>query len=390
MAKKMVILSVVCGMLLFCIDKVVYAEGTDNLLDEYYDSYLSESNLNKIDEELFDITGKYNMQSEISFQEIFGMMMEGQIEKAFSCVMTNFYESMIQEFVANREIVVRILLLVIVASVFNNYSSILKMSFVGEQGFYITYLMIVLLLMQSFSIVYDLGGETVCCIKEVMECMLPAFYLSLIMCSGFTTSHMANTIFISMLTFVQRIMLVGILPAIRIYFLVVLLNQIEEKDRFSKLAGLIKQAIVFLLKAIVAGVVGLNTVKTMLIPVYENVKYNALQKGLSMIPGGASISGLSSILIGAGVLIKNSVGITVVLILLFITAIPILKIFAFYIVYRVLLAVVQPISNKRILASINSMADSTGLLLRTTATSVVLSILSVAIIIMTTNVRLYS
>ena len=261
------------------------------------------------------------------------------------------------------------------------------MSYVGEQGFYVTYLFIAVLLIQSFSLVYGIAEETIYYINDLMKCMLPAFYLSLMFCSGLTTSHMVNTMFLSMLVFVEEILLKIILPAIRIYFLITLLNQLNKEDRFSKLAGLLKQGIHFVLKTITTGIIGLNVVKSMLIPVYENAKYNVLQKGLSVIPGGSTLTGLSSILVGAGMLIKNSVGITVVLILIVCSGVPLLKMFAFYVVYKVITALVQPISDNRILTGIQGISDSTGILIRATSTSLVLSILSIAIVILTTNVR---
>ena len=279
------------------------------------------------------------------------------------------------------------LIIVLIAAIFRNYSSILKMSYVGEQGFYVTYLFIAVLLIQSFSLVYGIAEETIYYINDLMKCMLPAFYLSLMFCSGLTTSHMVNTMFLSMLVFVEEILLKIILPAIRIYFLITLLNQLNKEDRFSKLAGLLKQGIHFVLKTITTGIIGLNVVKSMLIPVYENAKYNVLQKGLSVIPGGSTLTGLSSILVGAGMLIKNSVGITVVLILIVCSGVPLLKMFAFYVVYKVITALVQPISDNRILTGIQGISDSTGILIRATSTSLVLSILSIAIVILTTNVR---
>ena len=130
--------------------------------------------------------------------------------------------------------------------------------------------------------------------------------------------------------------------------------------------------------------------KSILLPVYDNAKYNVLQKGLSVVPGGASLSGLSTILVGAGVLIKNSVGLTAVVILLVLGSIPLIKIFCFFVVYKVILALIQPISDSRILAGIQGAADSTGMLLRATSTSIILSVLSIAIVLLTTNVRLYA
>lgn len=376
--------------LLFVLGNRIEVKAKDYGVNEYYDTFSESVGMQDLEEELSDINRKYEKQETVSFKEIYQLLLEGEIEEAIDMTIESFFKSISGELSQNRELLVKIIVLVIVAAVFNNYSSIIKFSYVGEQGFYITYLMIAVLLMQSFLIIYDVAEETVYYISDIMKCLLPAFYMSIVMCSGLTTSQMVNSMFLWTLSFMEKVLLIVVLPAIRIYFLIIVLNQINTKDRFSKLAGLLKQGVQFILKALVSGIIGLNLMKGLLVPVYDNVKYNALQKGLSVIPGGSSLSGLSTILVGAGVLIKNSVGIAVVLILLVLGGIPLLKLLCFYVVYKVILVLVQPISDGRVLKGIQGAADSTGILLRATATSVVLSILSVAIVILTTNVRLYA
>ena len=343
--------------------------------------------LEGLDADLNGIRRAYGMEENISFQDVFRILMSGDVEGAIQKALESFYRGMLVEVLENRTLLIKLLLLVVIAAVFHNYSSILKVSYVGEQGFYITYLMIAMLLLQSFSLVYDMAEKLICYIKELMECLLPAFYMSLVLCSGLTTSQMVNSMFLGMLALLEKVLLYLVLPAIRVYFLVVVLNQIQSKDRFSKLAALIKQAVCFLLKAVGTGIIGLNVMKSILVPVYDNAKYSVLQKGLSVIPGGSSFSALGTILLGAGVLIKNCVGISAVLLLLVLGGIPLLKMFSFYVAYRVILAFIQPVSDKRILAGIQGACDSTGILVQAAGTSLVLSILSIAIVILTTNVR---
>lgn len=375
--------------ILFAMGNLVRAAEYE-MEDDYYNRYYESAGIDNLESELEDINRRYDREGSIPAEDIYDLLLEGKVEEAIQAALEGFYQSVTSEIIKNREVLVKLMILVIVAAIFNNYSSVLKFSYVGEQGFYITYLMIAAVLMQSFSLVYDMAEETVYYIKDIMECLLPAFYMSVVLCGGLTTSQMVNSMFLFMLSFLEKILLNVILPAIRVYFLIVILNQINTKDRFSKLAGLIKQAVRFLLKAIVTGIIGLNVMKSILVPVYDNAKYGALQKGLSMIPGGSSFSGLGTILLGAGVLIKNSVGITVVLILLVLGSVPLLKIFCFYVVYRVILALVQPVSDNRILSGIQGTADSMGILLWAVSTSMVLSVLSIAIVILTTNVRLYT
>ena len=362
----------------------------EELLEEYYHTFTNESELDRLEEELSGINQNYGKENSISFTDIFEQLIKGNIDEVIQSVVSGIVQNLSVEVSQNKEVILKLIALVIVAAIFNNYSSIIKFSYVGEQGFYITYLIIAVLLMQSFTIAYDLTEETMCYIRDIMYCLLPSFYMSLLMCGGITTSHMVNTMFVWVLSVIEKLMLVVVLPGIRIYFLIIVLNQINEQDRFSKLAGLIKQGIQFLLKAVVTGIIGLNLMKSILIPIYDNTKYNLLQKGLSIIPGGSSLSGLSTILVGAGVLIKNSVGIAVVIILLIVSSIPILKLFYFYVIYKIILALMQPISDNRVLSGIQGTADSLGILLRAMTTSISVLMLSIAIVMLTTNVRLYS
>lgn len=361
----------------------------EEYVESYYNNFYENVELDNLEKELDEINRQYGKTDTLSFQEIFSLLLNGKVDAAIREAVSQFYENISGEMTQNSELLMKLVFLVIVAAIFNTYSSVYQFSYVGEQGFFVTYLMIAILLLQSFTLVYGMAEETVRYLKEIMECMLPALYMSLMLCSGLTTSHMVNSMFLWMLSLVEKLLLGFVLPGIRIYFLIVLLNQVSSIDRFSKLADLLKQGIRFVLKGIVTGIIGLNVMKSILVPIYDNARYNALQKGLSVVPGGASLSGLSTILIGAGVLIKNSVGITVVIVLLILGSLPLLEIACFYVVYKVILALVQPISNERILAGIQGAADSTGILLRATTTSIVLSVLSVAVVIMTTNVRLY-
>jgi stage III sporulation protein AE len=389
--KKSITILLVIFFMFFAKLSVLAAElDQEDLQDSYYESFYDEVEMNQLSKELSGINDQYGVENDISFAELYNLLLEGKVDETVGQAVEYLYEGLSQELLNNRILLIKLMVLVVIGAIFNNYSSILKFSFVGEQGFFITYLMIAVLLMQSFTLVYDMAEETVYYIKDLMTCMLPAFYMSLVLCSGLTTSQMVNSMFLTMLTVVEKILLNVVLPGIRIYFLIVVLNQINQKDRFSKLASLIKQGLQLILKAVVTGIIGLNMMKSILLPVYENAKYNVLQKGLSVVPGGSSLSGLSTILVGAGVLIKNSVGLAAVVVLLVLASVPLLKIFIFYVIYKVILALIQPISDNRILAGIQGAADSAGVLFRATATSLVLSVLSIAIILLTTNVRFYA
>ncbi len=362
----------------------------ETMVNDYYEQYYESADINLIEKELEGINRKYGRNDVVSFDELFSLLLEGKVDEAIQNATSRLFENIAMRVKENSELFIKLVLLVLIAAIFNTYSSMYQFSYVGEQGFFVTYIMIAMLLLQSFSLVFRMAQDTIYYISEIIQCLLPALYMSLMLCSGLTTSHMVNTMFLWMLSVVEKLLFGVVLPGIQIYFLVTLLNQISNVDRFSKMANLLKQGLQWVLKGIVTAIIGLNVMKSILVPVYDNAKYNVLQKGLSIVPGGATLSGLSTLLLGAGVLIKNSVGVTVVLLLLVLGMVPIFEVAVFFIVYKVILAMVQPISDERILKGLQGAADSTGILLRATTTSIVLSVLSIAIVLLTTNVKLYT
>ncbi len=362
----------------------------ETMVNDYYEQYYESADINLIEKELEGINRKYGRNDVVSFDELLSLLLEGKVDEAIQSATSQLFENIAMRVKENSELFIKLVLLVLIAAIFNTYSSMYRFSYVGEQGFFVTYIMIAMLLLQSFSLVFRMAQDTIYYISEIIQCLLPALYMSLMLCSGLTTSHMVNTMFLWMLSVVEKLLFGVVLPGIQIYFLVTLLNQISNVDRFSKMANLLKQGLQWVLKGIVTAIIGLNVMKSILVPVYDNAKYNVLQKGLSIVPGGATLSGLSTLLLGAGVLIKNSVGVTVVLLLLVLGMVPILEVAVFFIVYKVILAMVQPISDERILKGLQGAADSTGILLRATTTSMVLSVLSIAIVLLTTNVKLYT
>ncbi len=367
----------------FCFFKITACAKMKDVYDEHVD-------MDEIDNDMENIGDRHGEKIDISFGDVYNLLMEGDIESAIGLCAQGVADSLTKEVLENRSLMLKLLMLIIIAAVFNNYSSVLKHSYVGEQGFFITYLMTCTILFNSFFIIYDMSEEAIIYISEAMECMIPAFSLSIVMCGGLLTSQMTGQILVFVMTYMEKLLIYIVLPLVRAYFLIILLNQLNAKDRFSKLAELVKQISEWILKGFITVVIGINAVKSMLVPVYENTSYNMLIKGISILPGGSSLTDLSGIMLGAGVLIKNCVGITAVIILFSVFCIPFVKLTYFYICYRLVLAAAQPISDKRILMGIEGVCNATSVLIKAVMTALALCVISISIIIISTNVKLYN
>ena len=84
-----------------------------------------------------------------------------------------------------------------------------------------------------------------------------------------------------------------------------------------------------------------------------------------MIPGvGNVLGGIGELMFGAGILIKNCVGVTALIVLLAVGCIPVLKLACMSVLYKLAAAVAEPVADKRIVGCIKSMAQGGVLYLK--------------------------
>ena len=153
-----------------------------------------------------------------------------------------------------------------------------------------------------------------------------------------------------------------------------------REDFLSKMAELFRTAAEWITKTLMAAVMGFNLVQGLITPAVDGLKKDMITKTAGMIPGvGNVFDSVSDLVLGAAVLIKNCIGVAALLILAVICVIPALKLLILSAGYKAAAAVVQPVSDSRIVECINCVGEGMLLLLRTMMTSSVLFWLTLAV-----------
>jgi stage III sporulation protein AE len=257
---------------------------------------------------------------------------------------------------------------------------------VSETGFYVTYLLLFGLLISSFILASRVAAETIGAILDFMKALIPAYLMSVAFVTGATTSMVYYEAALGLITLVDFIMIKVIIPMINFYLVIVLANNLSKEDMLSRLAELFATAISWLLKSLLALVIGFSAIKGLIVPVTDQVKRSILYKASEAIPGiGDALGGVTETILGAGVILKNAIGVAGLIMILTICAVPFIKLLMITVVYRVGSAALQPISDKRLIECISASAKSAALLLQTVFVGAVLFLLTITIIAVTTG-----
>ena len=172
-----------------------------------------------------------------------------------------------------------------------------------------------------------------------------------------------------------------LLPLVQTFFVLRILNEMSKEEYLSKFGDLIQMIVKWILRILMAAVVGMNVVQGMLSPAIDAVKRSALLRGGEAIPFiGDAVGGAAELMLGTVVLIRNGIGIAGVVICIAICLVPIVQMAGIVILYKLAAAMVEPISEKRMVNCIGNMADGASLLLQIIITICVLFLIVIAIV----------
>ena len=323
---------------------------------------------------------------EISFSELFQGVVEGKGMETFFTQGKNILYTVLAEMDAVKYVCVTLLLIGIISTVFINFSSIFPKQQLADFGFQFTYLILIIFLVKVNAEVFAVAKNGLEGAVSFLHVFIPSYFLIVGLSGGSATAMGYYQVFLIAIYFVEQIFVTLVLPLISCYMLLCIMNGIWEEERLSLFLGMIKKSIQTFLKLLLTMAVGSGMFQSLITPVIDTAKLNTMKKTVEAIPGiGDLADGSLQVVLGMGVLLKNTMGILFMVLLLFICAMPILKVFFFMFVVKGCAAVMGLSADKRIINCTNAFGDGIMLLLQTMITAVMFFLILILIVTFSTN-----
>lgn len=350
---------------------VVYAMSTE----EEYDYTQIQKSLN-------NALGK---EENMNFGEYVKNLFNGTEKFSFKGVFQKILQAIGLEFKSNLSSLMKLLTIAVISAVFTNFSHTFQNSQIAETGFYVTYLLMFVILASTFIGATKLATDTLHNVLNFMKALVPTYCMSVAFCTGVATSTAYYQGILILITVVDYILLKIVFPLTSIYMMAVLANNLSQEDMLSKLSELLSTLIRWMLKTLLAVVIGIGTVQSLITPAVDQVKRSSIIKATQMIPGiGGIFSGVAETVLGAGSLLKNCIGVAGLVAIIVICAIPIVKLIIYVLIYKLVAAAIQPISDKRIVNCVSASAEASSLLLQTVFVAAILFEIVITIVAVST------
>ncbi len=319
-------------------------------------------------------------------QEILSNILRGHIFAAAGLVWDGVKGTLAAEVAGMKNIFASILILGIISALFTNFSDIFQNHQITDISFYFLYLLLMATLMKAFLMAAEIASSAIGDMVLFIKIFLPTYFMAVGAAAGAATAAAYYQFMLALAYLVEKMLSVALLPLIYSYVLLALMNGVWAEERLTLLLEGLKKIIGAGLKVALGAVTSLSLFQSMITPVLDSLQGTAIKKAISVIPGiGSLAEGVTEMVVGSAVLIKNSIGLFLLLLLLAICLAPLLKLLLIACIMKGSAALAGIVSDKRITGCTDRVGDGSFLLFRTALTAVALFLIVIAVVAYTTG-----
>ncbi len=317
----------------------------------------------------------------ISLERLLDKVMTGDIFGAVSMLFTDSISGVTGQLAGMKNVFVWLLVLGIVSSLLAHFVEIFDIHQVADLSFYFMYLLFSVILLKCFSQAAETAAAALENITLFIRLLIPAYLISVGISTGAATVSVSCQVMMLVIYGVEFVLARIIIPLVYSFVMLVVINGIWTEEKLTLLIDLLEKGIIWVLRGAVGIVTGLSVFQALITPVIDTVRTSALQKVISAIPGVGNVAdGAVELVLGSALMIKNSLGVVLLILMLVLCAAPLLKIGLLAGVLKCSAAFMGIVSDKRVTACANRTGDAGLLLLRTAGTALMLFLISIAVI----------
>ncbi len=328
----------------------VYAEDTLVLPDVETDSL--ENSIRDLDETI-RADG-----DDISLLDLFQDVLAGEYSFDLAGILDFLLRFFMGEVVAQAALLGQIILLGVVAAVFQTLEKSFQNGNLASIGQWVIYLVFIGLAIRTFDIAMTLGSRAIEAAANFLYALFPILVGLLATMGGVTSMTLVKPTLVAAIGFFLNVMEHFLLPLLFLMAVLAIIGNISENYKLSGFYHLVRDIIMIsltLMLTIFTGILGLETLAAGAIDglAMKTVKVAA---GSFVPVVGRYVADAMDTILGASLLLKNSIGIFGLIAIAVIIVLPGLKILIMSFLFRMASAILQPFGQNTYTATLESFA----------------------------------
>ena len=322
---------------------------------------------------------------ENELNDFFNSAIKGEVDN--SSIFKKILSLLGQEFVDSIKAVGSILVIIVIHSILKAISESLENESISKLIYYVQYILIVTIIMSSFSGIVKLVQDTTNNLVGFMNLLVPLLIALMLYTGSIATSGVLEPIILFMINFIGNIIQTIIIPGVLIFSGLVVISKISNNFQIGKLSKFFQSSIIWFLGIVLTIFVGVVSLEGTLSSSVDGITAKTTKAVVSTaIPVVGKILGDAvDTVLGCGIILKNAVGLIGVIVVIAICIAPILKLAILTITYKLLAGICEPIADKNIVILIEQVGDIFKIFLAILTTISVLLIIGTALVVKISN-----
>ncbi|MFD2672762.1 stage III sporulation protein AE [Marinicrinis sediminis] len=357
--QQLLILIVILTGMAICSDQAVLASaGPEDILIEQQAERLQTDALDAYWEQLMkEYESVLPDKQPPSLMDILTGREEGfSVREVMHALLRYFFH----ELIYNGKLLITIVLITVFSILLETIQSAFERKSVSKVAYAVSYLVLMIIAMNSFSVAIGYAKSAISSMIHFMVAMVPLLLTLLASMGNLVTVSVLHPLIVFMIHTIGTLIYTTVFPLLFISAVIHLVSSMTDRYKLTQLANLFRHIGIGLLGVMLTAFLGVISVQGATSSTTDGVTIRTAKyiTGNFVPVVGRMFSDASDTVIGASLLIKNSIGLVGVLILFMLCAFPALKILALALIYNVSAAVLQPLGSTPISQCLSTIGKS--------------------------------
>ncbi|OGX68533.1 MAG: stage III sporulation protein AE [Paenibacillus sp. RIFOXYA1_FULL_44_5] len=278
------------------------------------------------------------------------------LSAVFSAILRYF----LHEILLNGKLLASIIILTVFSMILETLQSAFEKKSVSKIAYAITYMVLVLIAMNSFSVAINYAKTSISGMIDFMVAMVPLLLTLLASMGSLASVSVMHPLIVFAVHTTGTLVYAVVFPLLFFSTVLHIVSSLTDKYKVTQLANFMRSASVGLLGVFVTVFLGLISVEGASASITDGITLRTAKyvTGNFVPVVGRMFTDASDTVIGASLLIKNAVGLMGVIIIIFLCAFPAIKILTIAIIYSLAAAVMQPLGNSPIISCLSTIGKN--------------------------------
>nr|WP_245850749.1 stage III sporulation protein AE [Paenibacillus herberti] len=275
-------------------------------------------------------------------------------------VLKALFAMLAHEVLYNGKLLVSIVLLAVFSSILQTLQSAFERQAVSQVAYAVAYMVLIVLAVNSFHVAIGYARDAIEAMIQFMMAMVPLLMTLIASTGSIATVTLLHPVIIFMVHLVGTLIYTVVFPLLFFSAVLHIASAMSDRFRVTQLANLLRTVGAGLLGVMLSVFLGVISIQGATGSMTDGVTMRTAKfiSGSFVPVVGKSFSDAADTVISASMLAKNAVGLAGVIILIFLSAFPAIKILVLAAIYNVCGAVLQPLGSSPITVCLSTIGKT--------------------------------